>query len=180
MAYLGLRIGEAVKVKITDIDFNTRELRLKSEKTHKLDLLIIPNNLFEQTNEFIKRYKTEIQNSQNYLFFKGVPFSSTYEPHLESNYVRKIFRNYIIMAGLDETYDVSEESKGREPRELHRLTTHSLRHFAISRFAEQTNGNLILSSKFARHLKPSTTMTYIHTDKGILYAEIDKAFQVKV
>lgn len=176
MAYLGLRIGEAVAVNIHNINFETREFRLKSEKTHKLDLLIIPQALFEQTKEYAEHYKTEIANCNGYLFFKET-WKAEVEPHLDSNYVRKAFREYIIRSGLDETYDISDETKGREPRQLHRLTTHSLRHYAISHFAEQTNGNLILSSKFARHLKPSTTMTYIHTDKESLYREIDRAFR---
>jgi integrase len=56
------------------------------------------------------------------------------------------------------------------------LTTHSLRHYAITSFAKQTNGNLVLTSRFARHSNPSTTMTYITIRKEELYKEIDNAF----
>ena len=57
---------------------------------------------------------------------------------------------------------------------MHLLTTHSLRPYAITRFARETNGNVVLASKFARHSDPSTTMRYIHTDKREFYQAIDE------
>ena len=81
------------------------------------------------------------------------------------------------LAELDEVYDTSDETNpNRSVRHLHRLTTHSLRHYVITSFAKQTNGNLVLTSRFARHSDPSTTMTYITTRKEELYKEIDNAF----
>ena len=78
-----------------------------------------------------------------------------------------------MRTGLDEVYDISEESNGRTARQLHRLTTHSLRHYAITRFARSTNGNVVLASRFARHRNMSTTSRYISTDKKELYEVID-------
>jgi integrase len=176
MAYLGLWIGEAVKVNVKDINQQSRELKVRSEKTRRLDLLIIPSNLYQESASFMERHKPEIEKAQGFIFYKGIDRSGRKEPYVEPNYVRKVFREYVVKAGLDEVYDQSDETQGRQQRRLHLLTTHSLRHYAISRFARQTNGNLILSSKFARHLKPQTTMTYIHVDKEELYREIDKAF----
>ncbi len=78
------------------------------------------------------------------------------------------------VAGIGQVYDISDESyQSHVPRRLHRLTTHSLRHYAITSFSKQTNGNIVLTSKFARHAKPDTTMTYINTHKEELYAELD-------
>lgn len=176
MAFLGLRIGEAVKVNIKDIDFQSREIRIHSEKTHVLDVLIVPLHLFQQTEAFVNQYRKQIENAQGYLFFKDLERGKRVEPYVESNYVRKLFTEYAKDAGLREVYDVTEEADGRVKRRLFLLTTHSLRHYAISHFARQTNGNLILTSKFARHLAPSTTTTYIHTEKEELYREIEKAF----
>jgi integrase len=62
------------------------------------------------------------------------------------------------------------------PRALHRLTTHSLRHYAITRFTKATNGNVVLASRFARHSNPSITMRYISKDKKELYENIEDAF----
>jgi integrase len=79
----------------------------------------------------------------------------------------------VNLANIDQVYDISEESNARTPRRLHRLTTHSLRHYAITSFSKQTNGNLVLTSRFARHADPSTTMIYISTKKEELYKELD-------
>ena len=90
------------------------------------------------------------------------------------DYVRNRFRYYIQQADIDQVYDISDESyKDHVPRRLHRLTTHSLRHYALTGFSKQTNGNIVLTSRFTRHSKPDTTMTYINTRKEELYAELD-------
>ena len=43
---LGLRIGEAVRINIKDIKFESRELVVKTEKAMTLDTLLIPAPLF--------------------------------------------------------------------------------------------------------------------------------------
>ncbi|MEM0143669.1 MAG: hypothetical protein QXL94_06935, partial [Candidatus Parvarchaeum sp.] len=45
-----------------------------------------------------------------------------------------------------------------------------------TRFAKSTNGNVVLTSRFARHLKPETTMHYIAKDNEQLFSEIDNTF----
>ncbi len=50
---------------------------------------------------------------------------------------------------------------------------HSLRHYAITSFSKQTNGNVLLTSRFARHASPETTMIYISTKKEELYKKLD-------
>lgn len=174
MANLGFRIGEVIKININQIDFKTRELKLRSEKSGRLDSLIVPVQLFKDTVDFIRANRDTIEKAEGYLFFRESIHSKRKEPYLEQNYVRKVFREYVIEANLDEVYDTSNESdRNRRTRRLHLLTTHSLRHFAITRFARSTNGNVVLASKFARHSDPNTTLRYIHTDKHELYEAID-------
>jgi integrase len=178
-AQLGLRIGEAAKINIKDIKFESRELVVKTEKAMTLDMLLIPTPLFQATINFIKINQSQIEEADGYLFFKEQGKSRTNSPYLDLGYVRNCFRYYTVKAGLSEVYDTSDESvQARIPRNLHRLTTHSLRHYAITHFAEQTNGNVFLTSKFARHSKPDMTMTYISTNKKALYEGIDSAFSV--
>lgn len=175
-AYMGLRIGEVCKVKVSDINFTTRELTVRTEKAKTLDTLIIPKRLFDNTIEFIKENSKEIEGHENYLFFTRTEQSQAHNIHIGEDYARNRFRQYVELAGLNETYDVSDEETGRTVRQLHRLTTHSLRHYAITRFAKGCNGNLILTSRFARHHEPNTTMTYIAKDKDELYGQIDRVF----
>ena len=90
-------------------------------------------------------------------------------------------REIIKESRLDTTYGESDESLyHRKERTLHRLTTHSLRHYAITKFAKSTNGNVVLASRFARHANPNTTMRYIAKDSEQLYKEIDFAFSDKL
>jgi len=177
-AQLGLRIGEVVRLSVKDINFQTRELKVFTEKARVLDMLIIPVPLFKQTVDFVNKNTELIEEAKGYIFFKD-EHGNKAGLFLDPNYVRNKFRHYLSLAGLDETYDVSEERcPNRRARKLHRLTTHSLRHHAITTFAKQTNGNVVLASRFARHSDPSTTMTYINTNKEELYREIDSAFSV--
>jgi integrase len=173
MSTIGLRVGEAVRVNLKDLNLETRELTVHTEKARTLDTLILPAPLFKATIEFAQENSKEITGSGGYLFFRDRMHSKRPEGFMEVNYARGRFSYYLEKAHLDEVYDLSEEADGRPIRKLHRLTSHSLRHFAITRFAKSTNGNLILSSKFARHSNPNTTMTYIHNDKKEIYDVID-------
>jgi len=180
-AQLGLRIGEAVRISVKDIKFESRELVVKTEKAMTLDALLIPAPLFQETLDFIQAHAVAIEKAQGCVFFKEEGKSRLDQPFLAENYARKMFRLYAQRAGLLEVYDQSDESRpNRAVRSLHRLTTHSLRHYAITKFAQQTNGNIFLTSKFARHTKPATTMVYISTDRKALYQGIDGAFSIGV
>jgi integrase len=172
---LGLRIGEVCGLHLGSINFETRELTLKTEKARVTDSMIIPAPLFTDTLTFIRKYEKQIEKAGGYIFFKCA-HSSREALFMGPNYVRAAFRRYVVKAGLDFTYDISDESiGGREVRSLHRLTTHSLRHYAITTFAKTTNGNVVLTSRFARHASPETTMTYINTSKEELYDGIEGA-----
>ncbi len=52
-AYLGLRVGEVSRLHIRNIDFDKRELTIKSEKSGVSDSLKIPSGLFNETVEYI-------------------------------------------------------------------------------------------------------------------------------
>ena len=161
-----------MKLNLKTINFQTRELTLKTEKARILDALLIPALLFKQTMEFIKANMTRIEQAKGYIFFKDC-VSANSVVYLDVNYVRNRFRYYVKLADVDQVYDISEESDSRTPRRLHRLTTHSLRHYAITSFSKQTNGNVVLTSRFARHASPETAMIYISTKKEELYKELD-------
>ncbi len=109
-AQLGLRIGEVVRVNLKDINLETRELTIKTEKAHTLDTLLIPMDLFKQTIAYITSHKADIEGSQGYLFFRQPEHSSRVEPFLEQNYAHKRFRHYVRLAELDGVYEISEES----------------------------------------------------------------------
>lgn len=176
-AYLGFRIGEAIRLHLGNISFEKREITIKSEKSAVSDTLKIPMELFNETKQYVNEYLPEIEAAGGHIFFKENDNNHNNVHHIDEHYVRRVFRETIGKTGLDQIYDYSEENfPGKAPRGLHRLTTHSLRHYAITRFAKAANGNLVLTSRFARHSAPSTTMRYIAKDNEQLYSEIDNAF----
>jgi len=176
-AYLGLRIGEVCKLNLADFDFKIKELRIRTEKAHTLDTLQVPQFLFEQTLEYIRAYQKEIESAKGYLFYKDKKLSRREEPYINLNYMGLVFRHYISMTGLNEVYGSTDETEpDRAKRTLHRLTTHSLRHYAITTFSRAVNGNIILTKAFARHREIGSTQVYIHTDKRELYDAIEIAF----
>ena len=176
-AFLGLRVGEATKLHVSNISFDKRELTIQSEKSRKMDSLIIPVDLFKETIEYMAKNADCIKAANGYVFFKDNDNNHNKIEHVEVNYARKVFRETIKLAGLDSVYGHSDEAySNHKERRLFRLSTHSLRHYAITRFAKSTNGNVVLTSRFARHSRPDVTMTYISKDNEQLYKEIDLAF----
>src|SRR3989338_100080 len=165
-AVLGLRIGEAVKIHIKDLNLKTKELRIDTEKGKRTDYLPIPNQLFNETIDFITQNEQEICSHKGYLFCAEYYPGRNNCPYISVGYARILFDKAIRKAKMDETYGIAE---GTRPKLLHRLTTHSLRHYAVSNFARKNNGNVVLTSRFARHTSPQTTMIYIHTEKEELY-----------
>ncbi|MFH1520521.1 MAG: site-specific integrase [Candidatus Micrarchaeota archaeon] len=168
-AVLGLRVGEVVKLHIKDINLQTCELKIDNQKGGRADCLPIPARLFDQTIRLINDYENAIFKAKGYLFWAENYPDSNPCPYISKNFVRNIFRKTIQKLKLDETYGLSD---GQTLKLLHRLTTHSLRHYAITNFSKKNNGNVVLTSKFARHHRIETTMTYIHTGKEELYRSI--------
>ena len=168
-AVLGLRIGEAVKVHIKDLNLKTKELRIDTEKGKRTDYLPIPPVLFDETLKFISTYEDEIVKHKGYVFWADYYPKRNNCPYISVGYARILFMQAIEKAKLDETYAIAESQR---PKMLHRLTTHSLRHYAVSNFARKNNGNVVLTSKFARHRNAQTTMIYIHTTKDELYRSV--------
>ena len=173
-ATLGLRVGEAIRVNVRDLNLRNRELRIFTEKSGKTDYLLVPEKLFEATLQYISDYEKEIAASKGHLFFSFAQGWRTPEtaPYISTQAVRCAFRDYLKKAKLDETYGYST---GMRPKALYRLSPHSLRHYAITNFARKNNGNVALASKFARHTSLQTTQIYIHVAKNELYGGIEKA-----
>ena len=168
-AILGLRIGEAVKLHVKDINLQTKELKIDNQKGGRFDTLPLPVQLFEQTVQFINNYEDAIVKAKGQLFWADNYPEHNDCPYVSKDYARNIFRKTIDKLKLNETYGLAE---GQIPKLLHRLTTHSLRHYAITNFSKKNNGNVVLTSKFARHHRIETTMTYIHTGKEELSRSI--------
>ncbi len=173
MAYLGLRVGEVVTIKLTDVDMNKHLIRVNTEKAKTLDELYIHERIRPFLYQWIQTNREEILKHENYILYSTMIGRQNISP----NWLRNKFRAVIKHAGLDETYGTSKETDMKRcERTLHRLTTHSLRHYFITR-VYRTTKNPIHTQKLARHKEFKSTQIYIHTNKDELTKSMRNTFE---
>ena len=51
-----------------------------------------------------KKHEKEIEQAKGYLFYKNEAMSRNNKSYIDLNYTRNVFRHYIQMTGLNETY----------------------------------------------------------------------------
>jgi len=181
MAYLGLRVGEVVTLKIEDIDFPKRKLRVQTLKAHTADFLHLHDGVHLLLNTWVqKHYKTLLE--RKYLLFSDNPMQK--REHISPHWLRKEFRQVCILANFNEWYAKAHDETNPirrangEPRKLYRLTTHSLRHYFITKVYKTTK-DPIKCQRLARHRSLKSTQVYIHTTQEELDEAMDVTFDVE-
>ncbi len=173
MLCLGLRVGEVVKIKRSNLDLDARRLYVHTEKAGTHDSLYLHDAILEPLLDWLEEHETSITEHKEYIFFSDYQKEQRF--HISPNWLRKEFRTATIAAGIDRSYAVSEERAGREQRNLHRLTTHSLRHTFATTFYRKTK-DLLLTSRALRHTDMKSTTTYVHADQTELDAALSTIF----
>ena len=108
-AFLGLRIGEVVKIKLEDIDFAGKQIKIHTEKQrhYETDLfMVIHEKLEALLLDYINAYEQDIRAHDNYLFFPLQNRSKT--KHMSSDQARNFFRRVCERAGLNKFYGYKE------------------------------------------------------------------------
>jgi len=174
MAFLGLRISEAVKVNVSDIDFKNRMIRVYSPKTGNIDFLYLHDEIYELLENRVRT--DEIMEHDGYLLHPQY-CSGSKRKHVSKNCVRSHFRRYLKAAGLDDAYAIINNTGGQpgSKRQLYRLSTHSLRHYFITRVYKKTLDPMI-TQRLARHSSFNTTQVYINMAKNDDVNGMKKAF----
>jgi integrase len=175
MANLGLRIGEVVKIKLEDIDIPKRKLLLLTEKARTRDSLYLHDDVADKLTNWINLHYELIQQHDCHILFSVN--QSGDRSHVSPNWLRNEFRTAIILAGLNEWYGKTDESdSSRKARRLHRLTTHSLRHYFITKVYKATK-DPVIASKLARHTDLKSTQVYIHSAQQDLDVSMSSVFE---
>lgn len=173
MAYLGLRIGEAVSLPIKNIDLENKQLYVQTQKADTADSLYLHEKIYRLLQEYINKHQHEI-NASGYLF--PVVKSVSSHPYISPIWARRCFSQALKKAKLDAIYCLSKDSDFQTKRGLHRLTTHSLRHYFITTVYKNTK-DPVIAQKLARHKKLQTTQIYINISNNDLEKAIRKTFQ---
>ncbi len=134
----GLRSGEVVTLRVTDIMTDRGQIFIRGAKGKKDRVVMLPKNLLPILHIYMSKYRPD-----GWLF-PGQKRSSPYS----SSSLRRIFKTAIKKAGLDSRYKL-----------------HSLRHsFATHLMESGTQQRLI--QKLLGHSSPKTTEIYTHISKG--------------
>jgi len=130
----GLRVSEAAKLKVTDIDFERKSVFIRRSKNNKDRYTVLGDRMAKMLHEYLL-----IQRSQEYLF----P-SRTTGGHLSVDAIQRRFRKLVATAGVSK-----------------KIHVHTLRHCFATHLLE--NGtNLVYIMKLLGHSSIQTTMIYLH------------------
>lgn len=176
--YLGLRISENCSLKVSDLDFENDQVKIKSAKKRQtqVDFLYMPRPLKELLQEYLHFYEGECTKNDGYLFFSQSVCCKT--KSLSPHYARTVFRTICDRAGLTQTYGERESIKSKKfaGGKLHIYSTHSLRH--SHGMLLQRNGVPIEVAKIAlRHADISTTQIYFKAGLEQQKASSQKVFE---
>ena len=179
-AFLGLRIGEVVKINLKDIDFQNKQIAIHTEKKHydAVDFLYIHEKLEPLLLDYIALYEKEIQEKENYLFFAETRKCKT--PYVSSERANQIFRKACGRAGMNQTYGEREELSGLPfvKGKLYRWTPHSLRH-SFGKFLAKRKIPIEIAQHLLRHTDIKNTLIYYVPDKEDIDIEMRKLFEMK-
>lgn len=161
MANLGLRIHEACSLRTEDVDLVTRRVWVRSQKESYPTMLFLHDGILAALQEHLNDHEGE------WVF----PAKQAGKfPYCSPDWARNQFSIARAAAGLDFTYSKSRPGgvHGSIERRLHRLTTHSLRHYFIRKVHQ---GDLRLTQRLARHKDVRNTTGYIYVSQE----EMDRA-----
>lgn len=163
MALLGLRITECVSIKILDLDFQKNKIRIDTEKAGTIDYLYLHNEVRKVLFEWCEKFQEEILAHDGFILFPDEKSGSN-NNHISANWLRKEFREICLLANLNESYGMANNYIGNgktKERRLFRLTTHSLRHYYISKIYKSC-ADPVKTQRLARHQSYKSTQTYIY------------------
>lgn len=147
LAYTGLRVNELCNLKISDIDFAEKVIRVQSGKGDKDRIVIMEDKTLEALREYIKIR----------IPVKDFLFTSQKKTRISPAHVERLVRNYAVKCGI---------TKKVTPHVLrHTFATTLLRNGADIRFIQQILG----------HSSLATTQIYTHVDDQSLKFAYDKA-----
>lgn len=167
MAGLGLRVSEACSLQWRDVDLNERRLWVRSLKNSRPTMFYLHDHV----------YLALLNKSKESEYVFPARRSCRYN-HISPNWIRNEFRRAVRAAGLDFCYAESTEHC-RAVRHLHRLTTHSLRHYFCRKCAIALHGDFRLLQQLSRHRDPKNVQRYCWVSQEEVDQAISSVFSTK-
>jgi len=158
---LGCRVGEFVRIRLRDMDFNRGRFFFPKEntKTGRRRVSFVSLGLLNELKSWLKQsgrmgIRREVPKRPDEFLFSP---RKNRQRHFSENRVRQIFRRYLLKAGLDRVYGT--DSKGRA---LHELTVHSIRHAHVMHYVHIHKLPIAVVQKQVGHTSLKTTSVYLN------------------
>lgn len=150
----GLRVGEAVRLKVTDIDSKRKLIHIRSAKGKKDRYTLLSEFILEQLREYYKKYKPK-----EFLFEGG-----NGRIHLAERSIQNVFQRAVAASGIKK-----------------KVTVHTLRHSFATHLLE-SGTDLRYIQELLGHSSSKTTEIYTHVSKRAIENitnPLDKAIRLK-
>ena len=132
LGHMGLRIGEAVVIKLEDINLEEQYIKIKTEKQKRytIDIQPYPKSIEPLLFAYLKRYEKKISRNGGWLFPQRLDNGN----HITDRSARKTFAVCRSESKLDYSYAVANDIRNpvqckRGSRKLYNRTLHSFRHW---------------------------------------------------
>lgn len=152
-----LRSDELSRVKAKNVDFDEREIRIRSSKLNPEDhpKLFRRYVWWEPSLDYLMKRWWNLRDGDSEYLLHGERGGQ-----LDSAYLSRIVKRAAELAGIQEP--LTRDRNGDVHQYL--WTGHRMRHARISYLANKTDMDLHLVRMFAGHAKLETTMTYVEPD----------------
>lgn len=141
----GLRISEAVDIRVEDVDSKNMRLFVRNGKGERERYTVLPKASLEMLRKYYKIYKPKHPEGYMFLNKEGKP--------LKTERLRVFFRKYRRKAGISEDFIV-----------------HSLRHSFATKLVEE-GVPLVQVKELLGHSCIRSTMTYVHVANNMQRVE---------
>jgi len=157
LADTGLRINEALALKLNMIDFTNKVIRLPAavNKNRKSRIVPFSENLSRYLHELIEETKNHFQTESIFV--------DVYGKELNADAVRKIFRRYAEKAGLI----------GKV-----KFSPHVFRHYFCTQYL-LNGGDIATLQRIVGHADISTTRKYLQPDFKYIQSQHEKYSPIK-
>lgn len=161
----GLRISEALKIKIGDVFWKQKALCVNRAKGGGQELMPASEDFLFLLHQYCHMFEQEIKGFE-WLFFSNNP--NNLGEHWSTGPVRKKFREVTKRVGLDRVY-----GKSSDGRNLYIFTVHSLRHSFGKHLLDLTK-DIRLVQELLGHSSVESTEVYTKSSESEMRSAVNE------
>lgn len=164
----GLRVSDACRVQLTNIDWQNKKVNLIQYKTQWPVTVWLDEDFFQYLKAYCLIFKTDIEKHNNYLCFSPYnKFDDPDEAHIQESSCRAVWKKFRDAFGFTTPYYTSIDGK-----QCYELTNHVLRRRAVNKAMDLTHNDLRVAQKIAGHKCIESTLAYLNEAPDAMVRDI--------